>query len=84
MRHLGRHAYALAQRGVRVYGFADVHRVGAHLYGQSDFANQVAGVGADNAATQNLAVATASMAVSQSCFGAVVKQQLGKALGAAV
>jgi hypothetical protein len=40
MRHLGRHAYALAQRGVRVYGFADVHRVGAHLYGQRRWTNQ--------------------------------------------
>jgi hypothetical protein len=30
MRHLGRHADALAQRGMRVYGFADVHRVCAH------------------------------------------------------
>ena len=84
MRHLGRHADALAQRGVWVYGFADVHRVGAHFDGQSDFANQVARVGADDAAAQDLAVAVASMAVSQSSFGAVVKQQLGKALGAAV
>jgi len=49
MRHLGRHAYALAQRGVRVYGLADFHRVGAHLDGQGDFANQVACVGADDA-----------------------------------
>ena len=33
MRHLGRHACAFAQRGVRVYGFANVHRVGAQLDG---------------------------------------------------
>ena len=84
MRHLGRHAYALAQRRVRVYGFADVHCVCAHLYGQSDFANQVACVGSEDAAAQDLALATASMAVSQSSFGAVVKQELGNALGAAV
>jgi len=69
---------------VRVYGFADVHRVGAHLYGQSDFAYQIARVGTDDAAAQDLAVATASMAVSQSSLGAVVEQELGKALGAAV
>jgi hypothetical protein len=31
MRHFGRHAYALAQGGVRVYGFADVDRVGTHF-----------------------------------------------------
>jgi len=35
---------------VRVDGFADVHRVDAHLYGQSDFANQVTRVGADDTA----------------------------------
>ena len=64
MRHLGRHTNALAQRGVRVYGFADVHRVGAHLDGQSDFAQHVALIGADDAAARDLAVATASMAVS--------------------
>lgn len=33
MRHLRRHANALAQRGVRVDGLADVHRVCAHLVG---------------------------------------------------
>ena len=76
VRHLGRHAYALAQRGVRVYGFADVHRVGAHLYGQRNFAQHVARVGADDAAALDLAVAMS--------FRAVVKQELGKALGAAV
>ena len=31
MRHLGRHADAFAQRGVRVDGLADVHGVCAHL-----------------------------------------------------
>ncbi len=57
MRHLGRHAYALAQRRVRVNRLANVHRVGTHLYGQSNFADQVACIGPDDAATQNLAVA---------------------------
>jgi len=33
MRHLSRHADALAQRGVRVNGFADAHRVGAQDLG---------------------------------------------------
>ena len=35
MRHFRRHADALAQRGVRVNGFADVDRVCAHLDGCS-------------------------------------------------
>jgi len=50
MRHFRRHADAFAQRGVRVDGLADVHRVGAHLDGQGDFADHVAGMGADDAA----------------------------------
>ena len=76
MRHLRRHANALAQRGVRMDGLADVNRVGAHLNGQSNLADHVAGVGAHDAATQDLAVAMR--------FGAVVKEQLGKALIAAI
>ena len=47
MRHFCRHAYALAQRGVRVYGFANVHRVCAHLDGQRDFAQHVACIRCD-------------------------------------
>ncbi|MEY3937357.1 MAG: hypothetical protein RL659_198 [Pseudomonadota bacterium] len=42
VRHFCRHADAFAQRGVWVDGFADVHRVCAHLDGQSDLANHVA------------------------------------------
>ena len=57
MRHLRRHANAFAQGGMRVNSFANVHRVCAHLDGQSDLANHVAGVGADHAADQYLAVA---------------------------
>ena len=57
MRHLSRHADALAQRGVGVDGFADVHGVCAHLDGQSDLTNHVARVGAHHAAAENLAVA---------------------------
>ncbi len=75
MRHLGRHANAFAQRGVRVDGLADVHGVGAHLDGQGHLANHVARVRADDAAAQDLAVAMR--------LGAVVKQQLGHALVAA-
>ena len=68
MRHFRRHAYALARRGVRVNGLANVHRVSAHLNSQRNLANHVARVGAHHAATQNLAVAM--------CFRAVIKQQL--------
>ncbi len=72
MRYFRRHADAFAKRGVRVYGFANVLRVGAHLDSQSDFTNQVACIGTDNCATQNLAVTM--------CFGTAVEQQFGKAL----
>ena len=75
MRHLRRHADAFAQRGVGVDGFADVHRVGAHLDGQRNLANHVARVGADHAAAQDLAVTMR--------LWAVVKQQLGHGLKAA-
>ena len=76
MRRLGCHADGFPKRRVRVNGLADVHRVGAHLDGQCDFTNHVAGVGADHATAQNPAVTMR--------FFAVVKQQLGKAFVAAV
>ncbi len=61
MRHLRRHPNALAQRGVWVDGFADVHRVCTHFDGQRDLANHVTRVGADHATAEDLAVAPASM-----------------------
>jgi hypothetical protein len=76
MRHLRRHANALAQRRMRVNRLANVHCIGAHLNGQGNLANHVAGVGAHHAAAQNLAVAMG--------LRAVVKQQLGDALIPAV
>ena len=82
MRHLSRHAYALAQCGVSVDGFADIYGVCAHLDGQHYLADHVACVGADHAAAQDLAVAPASM-TARSCFGPVIKQQLGNTLFAA-
>ena len=57
MRHLSRHADALAQRRVRVNCLADVHRICAHLDGESNLADHVACVRADHAAAQDLAVA---------------------------
>ena len=57
MRHLSGHADALAQNGVRVNRLADVHGVCAHLDGQRNLTDHVAGVGADHAAAQDLAVA---------------------------
>ena len=57
MRHLRRHPNAFAQLGVRVDRLADVHRISAHLNGQRNLADHVAGVGADQATAQNLAVA---------------------------
>ena len=76
MRGFGRQTDRLAQRGVRVDGFADVYGVGAHFDRQRDFADQIAGVAPDDAAAQDAAVASG--------FGAVVEQQLGEALLAAV
>ena len=64
MRHFRRHADALAQRRMRVDGFANVHAVRTHLNGQGNLANHVARMRADHAAAQDLAVAPASMAVS--------------------
>ena len=57
MRHLRRHADALAQRGVRVNRLANVQGVSTHLDGQCNLADHVARMGADHAAAQDLAVA---------------------------
>ena len=57
MRHLGRHVNALTQSGMRVNRLADIHRIGPHLDGQCNLTNHVAGMRADHAATQDLAVA---------------------------
>ena len=56
MRGLGRHAYGFAQSRVRVYGFADIDAVSAHLYRQRHLADQVARVRADYAATNDAAI----------------------------
>ena len=64
MRHFRRHADAFAQHGVGVDGFANVHRISAHLNRQRNLTNHVARVGADNSAGQNVAVHPASMAVA--------------------
>ena len=57
MRHFSRHADGFPERGMRVGGFADIDRVGAHLDGQRNLTDHVASVGADHAAAQNFAVA---------------------------
>ena len=69
MRNLRRHTDTLTQRGVRVNRLADVDAIGTHLDGQSHFTNHVAGMRADHAAAQDLAVAIR--------LRTVVKQQLG-------
>jgi hypothetical protein len=56
-RQPSRHAEALTQRVTRVNRLADIHRIRAHLDDQCNLANHVARVGADHAATQDLAVA---------------------------
>ena len=57
MRHFRRHPYGLTQRRVRVNRLTNIHRISAHLYRQCNLANHVACMRADDAATQNLAVA---------------------------
>ena len=56
MRHFSRHTNALTQRRVGVDAFADVNGVCAHLDGQNDLANHVAGMCADHAAAEDPAV----------------------------
>ena len=58
--------------------------VGAHHDDQRNFTQHVARVGADDAAAQDLAVDPASMGAIKYSFRAVIKQELGQALGAAV
>ncbi len=76
VRHFGRHADALAQGWMRVDGLANVNGIGPHLDRQSDFTDHVTGMGADDAAAQNPAMAVR--------FRAVVEQQLGEALVTAI
>ena len=76
MRHFRRHANGFAQRGVRVDGLANIHRIRAHLNRQGNLANHVARMGADHAAAQDFAVAMR--------FGGVVKQQFGDTFVAAI
>ena len=71
MRHFRRHANALAQRGVWVNRFTDVHRVSAHLDGQCNLADHVTRVGADHAAAENLAVAVRLPCIRPSVIYAV-------------
>ena len=52
MRHFRRHADALAQRGVGVDGFTDIHCVCAHFNGQCNLANHVTCMGVGHAAAQ--------------------------------
>src|SRR5207342_402200 len=47
---LGRHAHRFAQGRMRVDGVADVLDLAAHLNGEADLADQVAGMHADDAA----------------------------------
>ncbi len=76
VRHFRRHADTLAQRWMRVDGFADVDGISTHLNRQGHFANHVACMGADHAAAQNLAVAMR--------LGRVIKQQFGDAFVATI
>ena len=63
MCHLCRHADGFPKCGMRVNRLANVHRFRAHLDGQGNLADHVAGVGADHTAAQNFAVAVSFRAV---------------------
>ena len=76
MRHFRRPADALTERGMRVNGFANIYGISAHLDGECDLTNHVARMGADDAATQNLAVTLG--------LRAVIKQQFGETFVAAI
>lgn len=67
----GRHANGFAERRVRMDGLADIGRLAAHLDGQADLADQVSGMGADDAAADDP-------------VRGLVKDQLGEALVAAI
>ena len=61
---------------MRVNRLTDIHCIRTHLNRQSNLANHVTRMRADHAAAQDLAVAMG--------LGAVIKQQLGDALVAAI
>src|SRR4029077_2960579 len=67
----GRHADRFAQCGMRVDGLADVDRIASHLHGEADLADQVARMGADDAAAE------------QAVIG-LIEQQFGESLVAPV
>ena len=69
MRHLCRHADALAQHGVRMNRLADAYRISAYFDGQRNLANHVARMRADHAAAQDLAVTVRLWAVIKKQFG---------------
>ena len=63
MRHLRSHTDGLRKGWVRVNALTNIHRVRPHLDSQGNLANHVAGVGADHATAQDLAVAVGFRAV---------------------
>ena len=76
MRHFSRHADTFTTRRMRVNRLANIHSVSTHLNRQSHFANHVACVGADHAATQDLAMAMR--------FIRIIEQELGHAFVSAI
>ena len=68
--HFGGHAEGFGEGGVGVDGEADVGGVGPHLDGEAGLGDQLAGIGADDAAAQD-------------AVGGLVEQKLGRALVAA-
>src|SRR5436190_22957136 len=71
LEHFRRHADRFAQCRMRVDGLADVDRIASHLHGEADLADQVARMGADDAAAE------------QAVIG-LIEQQFGESLVAPV
>lgn len=69
--HFRCHADGFAQGGVGVDGFADVYGVAAHFYGQADFADEVAGIHADDGAAQEAVGGAVEEEFCKTFFGSV-------------
>ena len=69
--HFRRHADQFAQCRMRMDGLADVDRIASHLDGEANLADQVARMGADDAAAEHAVVG-------------FIEQELGEALVAPI
>ena len=69
--NLGRHADRFAQRWMRMNGLSDVRGLATHFNSETDFADEIAGVGTNNAAADH-------------AMGRLIEQKLRKTLVASI